>query len=170
MGFFNKLKLSFSGAEGQAEANIINALDYISQQISIKDMKNTDYSLLWSFAYGIASTSYNASNPYAPDSDMIDKVFPLVKKTLNNYELSGDSEHNSEAFLVGSRYMKGVISHNKNAYMSAIDSMISLIEQKTPEKQRMSVFHIIIISIILAIIIINTLNYLLLYSIQVVDY
>ena len=158
MGFFNKVKLIFSGAEGQAEANIINALDHISQQVRLKDMQKGDSGgLFWSFAYGIASTSYSAANPYAPDSDMIDKVFPLVRKVLEDYGLSGGGGHNSEVFMIGSRYMNGVISHNKNIYMSAIDSMGLVIEQNIPEKQD-STINYIVISIFVAVTVLFMLN------------
>ena len=148
MGFFNKAKLIFSGAEGQAEANIINALDYISQQVSLKDMQRVEPGVFWSFAYGIASTSYSAAKPYAPDSDMMDKIFPLVRRVLVSYGLSGDGEHNSESFMIGSRYMNGVISHNKSMYMSTIDSMVAIISQNIPEEQGSAINYIVMIILV----------------------
>ena len=157
MGFFNKIKLIFSGAEGQAEANIINALDYMTHQLSKKDMQRADPDLLHSFAYGIASSAYSAANPHAPDSDIVEKIFPLVRKVLRNYGLNGDGGHNSNATIIGARYMNGVIYRDKVIYMSAIDSIVLLIEQNLYKEPKSMVWYIVV-SIVATLVLLYILN------------
>jgi hypothetical protein len=136
MGFFNKLKLSLSGAEGQMESNILNALDYIKREIGKKDMikfHNSEQGFFWWFVYGIATQTNDILNPYAPDSDTFDKIFPTVTKALEGYGLdkkkSNSCDMQDEVFSLGRQFTRGVYNSDKYTYMSAIDSIVLLIKK-----------------------------------------
>ena len=136
MGLFNKLKLSLSGAEGQMELNILNALDYIKREIGEKEMikfHNSEEGFFWWFAYGIATYTYNRLNPYAPSSDTVNKIFPAVTKALEsvglNYMESNSCDMQDKVFSLGRQYANGVYNSDKHTYISAIDSIILLIKK-----------------------------------------
>jgi len=136
MGLFGKIIKSFSGAEGQMEVQIDNALDYIKRDIGHSKMlayHKKDNQLFWWFAYGIATATKSQFDRFGNNQELSMKVFDIVREALEKNGLSsGDSKDypkKDEVFGLGRQYAYGVFSKNRANYMDAISSIVSIINK-----------------------------------------
>jgi hypothetical protein len=147
MGFFKKVGLAFSGFDGQVEANIINAFNYLEKEVSkdnlIKFHNKSPIPFL-AFSYAIARECYLSIHPesrYASEESISEdgkKLALVTKETLDNmgYQITIDVflaslEQDLDLFDYGEAYMLGVLEKNKLSYMKAITDAASIIRRNS---------------------------------------
>jgi len=145
MGFFKKARLVLSGVDGQIEANIINAFDYLEMIIDKKKLvkfHKRNYVPLFSFAYNIAADVWLKAYPDPHQSnkkvilltlDILNKLGfetevpdftdPKVKEDIEDKDLGLGFE--------GHWYMYHVFEEDKNKYLDAIDTAADIINNNT---------------------------------------
>ena len=143
MGFFKKRILARTGINGKIEANILNAFDYLKQEISKKDLikfhnKNQAAFLLftWSMALEVQFFVYG-NEAVLDDSDVRDKMFLLCIKVLKGmgYKITIDYSYkkliNKDLKLgnYGGEYMFSVLRMDKLSYQEAIMKTVRVIKQ-----------------------------------------
>ena len=146
MGFFKKVGLAFSGFDGQVEANIINAFNYLEKEVSKANLikfHNKSQIPFLAFSWSIAHECYLSVHPekrFSQDESISDdgkRLALITEKTLENmgYQITGsvlkDLTEDLNLFECGEAYMLGVLEKNQLSYMKAITDAASIIRRNS---------------------------------------
>jgi hypothetical protein len=143
MGLFKKVGLALSGFDGQVEANILNAFNYLEKEVSKANLvkfHNKSQVPFLAFSYAIAHECYLSIHPekrFSQEDSISDdgrRLALVTQKTLENmgYQITGDIfstslEEDLNLFECGEAYMLGALDKSQTDYMKAITDAANII-------------------------------------------
>jgi len=150
MGLFKKLGLVLSGVDGQIEANILTAFNYLEQSIAKEVLINFHYKNqvpFLAFSWAIARECYLSIHPEERYSSGVSedgrRMALLTKRVLEDigYQITVNLfttslEEDLNLAECGENYMIGVLDKNRTLYMEAIKNTVNIIKKsKAPKKK-----------------------------------